>query len=334
MQELVSILIPAYNAEKWISETIRSALSQAWPRCEIIVVDDGSSDKTFDVASSFQSKNVKVIRQENRGASAARNTALTHAQGAYIQWLDADDLLAPDKLNLQLCNADDGHETLELLSSSFGYFYYRVHKAKFLPSRLWRDLTPVEWLITRFTDRVWIQPAAWLVSRKLTEKIGPWDERLSLNDDGEYFVRVVAACEKVRFVPEAKSYYRQVNTNSLSNTFTHRSRESLYLSLELCYRQLLALENSERTRNAALMHLQICLINFYPEEQELLRKVSELAQELGGSLTLPKLQLKYALVKNLFGWNTAKNLIFDVPRFKKKVIGHYDRLLNIRAQHV
>jgi len=332
MSEKVSILIPAYNAEKWIRETIMSALSQTWSNCEIIVVDDGSSDKTFDVASRFQSKTLKVVRQVNMGASAARNKALTLAQGDYIQWLDADDLLAPDKISQQLKNADDRKNPLRLLSSSFGYFYYRMHKAKFLPTKLWQNLTPVEWLITRLSDRVWIHPAAWLVSRKLTDKIGPWDERLSLNDDGEYFARVVAACDEVKFVPEAKSYYRQVNTNSLSNTFTHKSRESLYLSLELCYRQLLALENSERTRTAALKHLQICLINFYPEEQELLKKISELAEELGGNLTLPKLQFKYIIIKKLFGWDVAKNLVFDVPRFKKKALGHYDRFLNIWAQ--
>ena len=328
MSEKVSILIPAYNAEKWIRETIMSALSQTWPSCEIIVVDDGSSDSTFDVANRFQSKNLKVIRQDNMGASVARNKAFSFAQGDYIQWLDADDLLAPDKISQQLKNAEDGNKSLRLLSSAFGYFFYRIHKAKFFPTNLWQDLTPVEWLITRFADRVWIHPAAWLVSRRLTNQVGPWDERLSLNDDGEYFARVVAACEEVKFVSGAKCYYRQVNINSLSNTLTHNARESLFLSLELCYRSLLLLENSERTRNAALKHLQNYIIYFYPEEHELLGKIEELSKELGGSLTQPKLKFKYNLVRKIFGWETAKNLVFTVPRFKKQIFGNYDRILN------
>lgn len=328
MNELISILIPAYNAEKWIEETIASALSQTWPNCEIIVVDDGSSDKTFEVASRFQSKTLKVIRQDNMGASAARNKAFSLAQGDYIQWLDADDLLAADKISQQLKYDSDGKNSLRLLSSAFGYFYYRKHRAKFIPTKLWRDLKPTEWFIIRLVDRVWIHPGAWLVSRRLTDRVGPWDERLSLNDDGEYFCRLVAACDDIKFVPESRSFYRQVNVNSLSNTFTHKSRESLYLSLELCYRCLLALEDSERSRTAALQHLQVCLINFYPEESELLSKIFELARELGGDLTLPRLKFKYTVVKNILGWKVAKNLIFEIPRVKKMIYGHYDRMLN------
>lgn len=328
MNVKVSILIPAYNAESWIQETIASALSQTWPNSEIIVVDDGSTDNTFQVANRFRSKYVKVIRQENMGASAARNKAFSLAQGNYIQWLDADDLLAPDKISQQLKYHNGDEDSLLLLSSAFGYFYYRRYRAKFVPTKLWQDLKPIEWLIIRFTDKVWIHPGAWLVSRRLTERSGPWDERLSLNDDGEYFCRVVAASDEIKFVPESKSFYRQVNVNSLSNTFTHKSRESLFLSLELCYRCLLALENSEKTRTAAFQHLQICLINFYPEESELLIKIFELARELGGDLTVPKLQFKYTVIKELLGWKVAKNLIFEVPRFKKKVYGHYDALLN------
>ena len=67
MSPLVSILIPAYNAERWIADTIRSAQAQTWPRKEIIVVDDGSTDQTLSIARKFASKEVSVVSQENRG---------------------------------------------------------------------------------------------------------------------------------------------------------------------------------------------------------------------------------------------------------------------------
>ena len=102
MSVLVSILIPSYNAEEWIEETIQSALSQTWPRKEIIIVDDGSTDNSLRIAKEYESNSVKVISQENSGAAVARNKALEYAQGDYIQWLDADDLLAPDKIEKQL----------------------------------------------------------------------------------------------------------------------------------------------------------------------------------------------------------------------------------------
>ena len=283
MEKLVSILIPAYNAEKWINETITSALSQTWPNCELIVVDDGSSDNTFNIANQFASKSVKVIRQENMGACAARNKALSYAQGDYIQWLDADDLLAEDKVAQQMRNTD--RDASILLSSAFAPFSFRRHRARFVPTSLWQDLAPVEWLIRKFTENVWMNPAVWLVSRKLTEMGGPWDERLSLDDDGEYFSRVVAASDKIEFVPEAMTYYRQVNVHSISNTLTHKSAQSLLLSIELCIYDLLSLESSDRTKAAALKYLQHKLIYFYPDEKECLEKVYKMAKRLGGTLS-------------------------------------------------
>src|SRR5262249_15570247 len=94
---LVSILIPAYNAEPWIADTLRSALAQTWPNTEIIVVDDGSRDETLKVARQFECAKLRVITHKNQGAAATRNVAFSLSRGEYIQWLDADDLLAPDK---------------------------------------------------------------------------------------------------------------------------------------------------------------------------------------------------------------------------------------------
>src|SRR5947208_1543765 len=106
MKPLVSILIPAYNAERWISDTIKSALDQTWPRKEIIIVDDGSRDQTFRIAQQFGSKNVSVVTQENHGASATRNKAFNLCQGDYIQWLDADDLLTSAKIAEQMAASE------------------------------------------------------------------------------------------------------------------------------------------------------------------------------------------------------------------------------------
>src|SRR5271154_7166784 len=102
MKPLVSILVPAYNAEAWISDTLRSAISQTWEPKEIIVVDDGSTDQTLSVARRFQSEQVLILSQKNQGAAAARNRAFSLSHGDYIQWLDADDLLAPDKIAKQM----------------------------------------------------------------------------------------------------------------------------------------------------------------------------------------------------------------------------------------
>jgi glycosyltransferase involved in cell wall biosynthesis len=101
---LVSIIIPVFNAEKYIGEAIESALSQSYPELEIIVVDDGSTDNTVKVVNSFIEKEskVKLVRQKNSGVAAARNTGIRHSRGEFIAPLDADDIWYPDKISSQV----------------------------------------------------------------------------------------------------------------------------------------------------------------------------------------------------------------------------------------
>src|SRR5690349_8578340 len=146
---LVSILIPAYNAEQWIGETLESALQQTWPNTEIIVVDDGSTDGTLQAARQFTARGVKVSTQPNSGAAAARNKAFELSKGEYIQWLDADDLLSSQKIAAQMEIAQRAQDKRLLLSSGWGEFMYRPAKAEFIPSPLWEDLSPVEWVLRK-----------------------------------------------------------------------------------------------------------------------------------------------------------------------------------------
>src|SRR6516162_9612373 len=152
MTPLVSILIPAYNAERWIAETISSALAQTWPRKEIIVVNDGSIDQTLRLARQFESKGVSVVTQENQGVCAARNKAYNLCQGDYIQWLDADDLLSPNKIAKQMEAVEKSQSKQTLFSCGWGYFRYDPSKARFVPTSLWRDLPPNEWLLRRWEE--------------------------------------------------------------------------------------------------------------------------------------------------------------------------------------
>ena len=140
-----------------------------------------------------------MVSQTNQGAACARNKAYSLSQGDYIQWLDADDVLAPDKISqqLELLQRDGTGRTL--VSSAFGHFWYNTRRAKFSPTSLWCDLSPVEWITKKLKDNVFIQTATWLVSRELTEGAGAWDTRLLGDDDGEYFARVIVTYNRIRF---------------------------------------------------------------------------------------------------------------------------------------
>jgi len=329
MQPLVSILIPAYNCQEWIGDTLRSAIDQTWPRREIIVVDDGSKDRTAEVARRFASKEVLVVTTNNQGAAAARNHAFRLSQGDYIQWLDGDDLLAPDKIESQMkaLREVDGNKRI-LLSSPWAFFNYRTHRARFVPTPLWQDLTPTEWLLRKMGQNQHMQTATWLTSRELAEAAGPWDTRLLSDDDGEYFCRVLLASEGTRFVPEARVFYRITSSGRLSRVGTSdRKRVALLLSMQLHVRYLRSLEDSERVRKACLTYLQNWYDNFYPERPDLVAELQNLAEQLDGSMEEPRLRWKYAWMKPVFGWEVAKWAQMALPQFKASLIRRWDKAM-------
>jgi glycosyltransferase involved in cell wall biosynthesis len=328
MKPLVSILIPAYNAEGWVGDTIKSAMAQTWVRKEIIVVDDGSTDQTFPVARRFASKDVAVVTRENQGAAATRNHALSLSQGDYIQWLDADDLLSPDKVELQMKAAEEIRSNRTLLSSGWGYFAYRTEKAKFSPTSLWCDLSPVEWLLRKMGENLHMQTATWLTSRDLTEAAGPWDVRLLGDDDGEYFWRVLLASEGVRFVPGGKVFYRVTPSSRLSHIgMSDKKKEAQFLSMRLNVNYIRSVEDSERVRTACLTYLQNWLINFYPERPDIVQELGKLATQLGGRLETPGLRWKYAWIKPLFGWTAAKKAQMALPQLKASFLRSWDKAM-------
>lgn len=325
MTPLVSILIPAYNAARWIGEAIESALAQTWPRTEIIVVDDGSTDDTLAVARRYASRQVAVISQPNAGAAAARNTAYARCQGDYIQWLDADDLLAPDKVERQMCVRDRGTERT-LLSCGWGYFMYRKHRAQFTPTALWCDLSPAEWLLRKMGQNLHMQTATWLVSRKLSDAAGPWDTRLATDDDGEYFCRVLLESDGVRFVPESKVFYRISGASRVSYIGTSgRKMESQLHSMQLHIKYLLSLEDSDRSRAACLAYLQTWLMHFYPERPDIVKEAGRIAADLGGILIAPRLSWKYNWIRALFGWRSAKVVQRQLRQLKWLLLRDWDR---------
>jgi glycosyltransferase involved in cell wall biosynthesis len=326
MKPLVSILIPAYNAEDTIADTLESAIAQTWQRKEIIVVDDGSTDRTAEVVQQF--KDVKLVSTENQGLSGAENHALSVSQGDYIQYLDADDLLAPDKIERQLAALGDFDSRRVLLSSPWAPFYYRIHGARFVRNSLCQDLSPVEWLLRKIGENFHMPNATWLVSRELIQAAGPWDTRLDHNQDGEYFCRVLLASEGTRFVPGIGMYYRASGTNSVSYIGnSDKKRDSVLLSIKLHIQYLRALEESERVRKACLAHIRIRYHNFYPERPDLMQEAQQLARMLGGRLQPPKLSWKYLWIQNLFGFAAAKRVRNRWNQYKSSVMRSWDKIL-------
>lgn len=329
MKPLVSILIPAYNAQEWISGTLRSAIAQTWTNREIIVVDDSSKDDTLAVVRRFESDGVRVVTQKNQGAAAARNTAFSLSKGDYIQFLDADDLLAPDKISLQMAALGENPNPRVVLSSEWGRFMYRPYRAEFKPSPLWCDLSPAEWFMRYMENDIYMQTATWLVSREVTEAAGPWDTRLLGDDDGEYFSRVLLASEGTRFVAGSKVYYRMAGSGSLSYIgSSEKKRDAQWLSMKLHVEYLRSVDDSQRARAACVTYLQNWMTFFYPERLDIFEQASELARELGGQLRAPELSWKYSPIKSLFGWRQARRAQMILPRLRWSLHASLDKALS------
>jgi glycosyltransferase involved in cell wall biosynthesis len=306
-EPLVSILIPAYNAARWIGETLDSALGQTWPNTEIIVVDDGSRDKTAAVAECYASRAVKIVRQENLGAAAARNRAVAESQGHFIQYLDADDLLSPDKIERQMRRLRE--EPACVASGEWARFFQAPRTAIFRAEQVWRDLAPTAWLIESWTGGgPMMQPGIWLVPRSVALKAGPWDDRLSLIDDFEYGTRMLLASDGVRFCSGARLYYRSGNPESLASRRSPAAWRSALLSMQLGTRALLESISTDDARRACADVFQTLAFDAYLEDDEIASAAGRCADELGGSRLRMTGGRLFNAMERTIGWQRAKRV--------------------------
>jgi len=305
MTPLVSIVIPCRNGAAWLSENIRSCLNQSWSNLEIIVIDNASTDNSLAVARTFERHGVIVLQCDWQGASTARNFGLERANGDLIQFLDADDVLHTDKIRIQVERLAAAPPDA-VASSAWARFRDSPSEAVFVPEPVWRDFTPEEFLIASWLGGGMMPNFAWLTPRTLIERAGPWDETLSLNDDGEFFSRIVLAASSVACCLNARGYYRGGHYTSLSRRRDREALSSAYAATDLSCGYLLRRCTSERARQACAAHYQRFAYDAYPDAPDLVAKAERRAIELGGSTLKPGGGPGFQLLSRGFGWKCAK----------------------------
>jgi glycosyltransferase involved in cell wall biosynthesis len=285
---LVSVIIPLYNSEKYIAQCINSVLSQTWPNKEIIVVDDGSTDSSLNIAKSFES--VKVISQENKGASTARNRGLREAKGKYIQFLDADDFLSEDKISSQINALNDSEDYLGLCTTVHFKDTDDINSLPVLSE--WYSVgsnDPVDFLLKLYSGCEvlpgyggMVQPNAWLTPRKLIDMAGPWNEFRCPDDDGEFFCRVVLASKGIKFSDKGINYYRKFDTgNSLSAQKSREALENIYLAIDLKYNYLKDRANLQLLNPILARHYWLLGVSTYPKHKDISDRAIKKAKVLG-----------------------------------------------------
>jgi glycosyltransferase involved in cell wall biosynthesis len=305
---LVSIIVPSYNAAPWLAQTLESALAQTHPTREIIVVDDGSTDSSLELARGFETRGVRVFAEPNRGASAARNLGLRHARGDFIQFLDADDLLAPDKISRQLERLSR-EPAGTVASAAWARFHADPVEARFVTEPAWRDFpTPIDFQLLHFNEGWMMPPIAWLTPQAVIAKAGPWDERLSLNDDGEYFCRVLLASAGIAFCADARCFYRSGLPGSLSRRKDVKSLRSMLLSIELCTETLERHGDTPAVRAALANVWQKLAYDLYPDLVDASRQAAARAREFGGANRPWEAGGRLKRLARLIGWRGAKRI--------------------------
>jgi len=304
----VSVIIPAFNAGRYLTATLRALSLQTVSDFEVIVVDDGSVDDTVQVASQFPDRRVRVYSRSNVGQSAASNFGCSVATGQYVKFVDADDLLNPQHLQLQLASLQS--HPRHVACCSWGYFRESTTRFCIRSEIANADYSdPLDWIVDSLScDEGMMGAWRWLIPRAVWDACGGWNEELSLNNDFDLSIRVLLASSGVRFSAGAVYYYRKGVSGSLSGSVSRRSQESAYLTTLLGTRSLLQREDSPRIRRLCADRFQQWVFRFFPEFPDLVLQAEQQIQDLGGS----RLQMQGGrLLRFLLpaiGWRNVRRL--------------------------
>lgn len=326
-QPLVSILMPLYNAEQWVEETIQSCQSQTYANWELIVVDDGSTDASPSIVEKIASTEPRItlLRQPNAGACVARNLAFRHCKGDYVMYLDADDLISPDKIELQveaLSNSDPKAVAIcaweEFNSQPSTKITFRAFYMSYS--------SPVDLLTTMWSKGGWMAVTCYLIPRQLIVESGHWNESLLSNQDGEFMCRVLANTSHIVWVPSALMHYRRGHASiSTSNTRSFaklRSRLDSFISYE---QTLLPVADTLSLRKALARNYALiaCIADY---ESPLCTEALDLIKHLGLSPRHPYPHSPLGRIAKIIGLSRMLRIRGVALKFKRKFKTQFQKI--------
>ena len=302
----VSIIIPHYNSEAYITQTIDSCLAQTHDNIEIIVVENGSTDKSCQVVKSIDDKRLSVFQILTPNAAAARNYGYQKATGTYIIFLDSDDVMASNKIELQL-KAISAKPKGWVACCAWAKFKTNTKEAVISPQKVWNIQNPIDWCLQSWMGEGMMIPGCWLMPKALIEKAGLWDENLSLHDDGEFMCRVLLASKGNVFVENTVVYYRQQD-NSLSRDHTSKkAAESALLVYKSYQQQILKFQDSKFARRVLARNFSRFIYEYYPAHAQLIKEAYREINELGVKPPLVG-SPSFKLIQRIVGFKLAIGL--------------------------
>jgi glycosyltransferase involved in cell wall biosynthesis len=237
-KSLVSIIIPTFNRAHLIIQTLESVKNQSYTNWECLIIDDNSTDKSIEVINDFIKEDLRFSvyikqKKEKKGASTSRNIGINNSKGSYIQFLDSDDLLSQNKLEAQLELLDKENKYI-IATCKWGLYEEGGPFNLYENNRDYKNFkTGKEYFDLIGNVGGFFPPHTFLVSRELIEFSGFWNEDLSMNDDGEFFFRVILNSKGIKFVNNTFVKYRVSSGDNLSTLDSLHKAESLIESWKL-----------------------------------------------------------------------------------------------------
>jgi glycosyltransferase involved in cell wall biosynthesis len=308
-EALVSVLIPCYNAAPFILETLDSVIAQTFTNWECIVVDDHSSDNSVEIIQTCCEKypdKIKLYINPRKGACAARNVAFEKSKGDFIQYLDADDLLAPNKIEkqMQLFYQYGSHI---ITSGIWGRFFNSKDDVIWESQIINKDYpSTINWLMDSWCGKGMMAQHTWLIPSHLIKIAGSWNEQLQINQDGEFFSRILIQAESIKFCREAKVYYRSGNNNSVSQSNKNKMKlNSLLLSYKLYKKNVKDYLNDISVRKALANNLLNFIYQYHAHYPTLVKETEAQFYKLDVGKMWPVGGKNFKRIAKIIGFKNA-----------------------------
>ena len=320
----ISVVIAAYNAEATILETLQSLRQQTFTDFEIIVINDGSSDRTLDVLGSIDDQRLKIFSDQNVGLSVARNRGIARAEGEFIAFLDADDLWSADKLERQLAALEQHPQAGVAYSwTSFideqGQFLY-VQPPVYFEGNVYSQLLLENFLACGSVP---------LIRRQAIESVGGFVPGLASSEDWEYWLRLARQWSFV-LVPQHQVFYRQ-RFGSLSSKIDIREEVNLMI-VEQAFQA--APTELQTLKNQSLSNVYKHTARLYLERQFDALGIRKAGQKLKKAIQLyPQTLLKSKTQRLLGKWLLVRSLPLKSSsyfvQFFRKIRTAYDSRIEV-----
>ncbi|MFB2935695.1 glycosyltransferase [Aerosakkonemataceae cyanobacterium BLCC-F154] len=321
MEKLVSIIIPCFNAQRWLSEAIDSCLQQTYPNIEIIVIDDGSTDNSLEIIKSYKDR---IIWDTgiNKGGNYARNKGFALSKGEYIQYLDADDYILPEKIANQV-------QAFEKMEGDVIYSDWR-YKKHLSDGSSYLDSVEIcgpknDFLESLLSNDQWVPLVGLLFTREAIINKGCWDESLKAAQDRDFLMTIAINGGKFVYQPGCDSIYRRHDDITVSTSCRLRWLNSHSQVMERAEKKLFQLGKLSQNYRQALAKAYFKFGRDYLYDQfpninhdKYLRFLQSMEKAL---VLFPEFESSsrskvHYLIQKLFGCRMAEIMTYYLTRFK------------------